>query len=182
MYYRNVICGLYYKHITIINDNSSVFNKWQVSLTDNTRVIIYNRNMFIIQATVYFNVSIMFFLPVLFFLNEIIYFCIIRSFLSLSLCHSVYHFIEMSIFKTIRSKALSKKLLENRPLNKCCYTKIVLLVDRSICWREDDAKLLEYERINAMKKIGLHSLDDWSMPTSIFPKVIISQLKEMVAG
>jgi hypothetical protein len=36
--------------------------------------------------------------------------------------------------------------------------------------------------MNAMKKIGLHSLDDWSMPTSIFPKVIISQLKEMVTG
>ncbi len=43
--------GLYNKHFTIINENSSIVNKWQVSLTDNTRVIIYDRNMFIIQAT-----------------------------------------------------------------------------------------------------------------------------------
>jgi hypothetical protein len=45
------IIGLYYKHITIANDDSSIINKWQVSLTDDTRVVIYNRNMFIIQAT-----------------------------------------------------------------------------------------------------------------------------------
>ncbi len=43
--------GLYYKHIMIINDDSSVVNKWRVSRSDDTRVVIYNRNMFIIQAT-----------------------------------------------------------------------------------------------------------------------------------
>jgi hypothetical protein len=43
--------GLYYKHIAIVNDDPSIINKWWVSHTDDTRVIIYNRNMFIIQAT-----------------------------------------------------------------------------------------------------------------------------------
>jgi hypothetical protein len=41
----------YYKHITIVNDNSGIVNKFETSLTDDARVIIYNRNMFIVQAT-----------------------------------------------------------------------------------------------------------------------------------
>jgi hypothetical protein len=43
--------GLYYKHITIINNDSSIINKFETSLTDDARVIIYNRHMFIEQAT-----------------------------------------------------------------------------------------------------------------------------------
>jgi hypothetical protein len=43
--------SLYYKPITIINDNSSVVNKLETSLTDDTRVINYNHHMFIVQAT-----------------------------------------------------------------------------------------------------------------------------------
>ncbi len=43
--------GLYYKHIMIVNDDSSIINMSLKSLTDDTRVIIYDRNMFIIQAT-----------------------------------------------------------------------------------------------------------------------------------
>ncbi len=43
-------CGLYYKHITIISDNSRVFNKFEASLTDDARVLIYDRHMFIVQA------------------------------------------------------------------------------------------------------------------------------------
>ncbi len=43
--------GLYYKHITIIYDNSSVVNKFEVSITDGARVIIYDHHMFIVQAT-----------------------------------------------------------------------------------------------------------------------------------
>jgi hypothetical protein len=42
--------GLFYKHITIVNDDSNIVNKWLKSLTDNLRVVIYNCNMFIIQA------------------------------------------------------------------------------------------------------------------------------------
>ncbi len=42
--------GLYYKPITIINDDSSVINQLETSLTDDARVIIYNRLMFIVQA------------------------------------------------------------------------------------------------------------------------------------
>ncbi len=42
--------GLYYKYITIVNDESSVVNMWRVSLTDDTRVTVYDRNTFIIQA------------------------------------------------------------------------------------------------------------------------------------
>ncbi len=54
-------CGLYYKHIKIVNDDSSVINKLQVSLTDYTRVIIYNRNLFIIQATGINDINLFFF-------------------------------------------------------------------------------------------------------------------------
>jgi hypothetical protein len=35
----------------IINDDSRVFNKLEASLTDNAGVVIYNRQMFIVQAT-----------------------------------------------------------------------------------------------------------------------------------
>ncbi len=44
-------CSLYYKHITILNDDSRVFNKLETSLTDNAKVIIYDCHMFIVQAT-----------------------------------------------------------------------------------------------------------------------------------
>ncbi len=43
--------GLYYKLILIVNDNSSIVSKWQASLIDDARVIIYNHKVFIIQAT-----------------------------------------------------------------------------------------------------------------------------------
>jgi hypothetical protein len=42
---------LYYKHMMIVNVNSSIVSKWSSKLIDDTRVIIYVRNMFIIQAT-----------------------------------------------------------------------------------------------------------------------------------
>jgi hypothetical protein len=35
----------------IINDDSSIVNKFGASLTDATGVVIYNRHMFIVQAT-----------------------------------------------------------------------------------------------------------------------------------
>jgi hypothetical protein len=47
------ISGLYYKPMTIINDDSRVINKLEASLTDNARVVIYDRHMFIVQATEY---------------------------------------------------------------------------------------------------------------------------------
>jgi hypothetical protein len=37
--------------MAIINDDPSVSNKFGASLTDNSRVVIYNRYMFIVQAT-----------------------------------------------------------------------------------------------------------------------------------
>jgi len=43
--------GLYYKHFTIVIDDCSVINKWWVSLTDDTRVVIHDRNVFKTQAT-----------------------------------------------------------------------------------------------------------------------------------
>jgi len=42
---NDLICVLYYKHITIITDNSSVVNKFEASLTDDARVIIYDCHM-----------------------------------------------------------------------------------------------------------------------------------------
>jgi hypothetical protein len=47
--FADQISGLYYKHITIINDDSSDISKWFESLIDDARVIIYDRNMFIVQ-------------------------------------------------------------------------------------------------------------------------------------
>jgi hypothetical protein len=35
----------------IVNDDSWVINKLEASLTDNARVVIYDRHMFIVQAT-----------------------------------------------------------------------------------------------------------------------------------
>ncbi len=43
--------GLYYKPTTIINDDSRVIAKLETSQTDDARVIIYDRHMFIVQAT-----------------------------------------------------------------------------------------------------------------------------------
>ncbi len=43
--------GLYYKHVTIINDASSDINKLKASPNDVARGVIYDRHMFIIQAT-----------------------------------------------------------------------------------------------------------------------------------
>jgi hypothetical protein len=37
----------------IVNDNPLVINKLETSLTDDTRVVIYDRHMFIVQATDY---------------------------------------------------------------------------------------------------------------------------------
>ena len=44
-------CGLYYKHTTIVHYASSVVNKLEALLIDDTRVIIYDRRVFIVQAT-----------------------------------------------------------------------------------------------------------------------------------
>ncbi len=41
---------MYYKRITIMNDDSSIINKIDASLTDDARVVIYDRHMFIVQA------------------------------------------------------------------------------------------------------------------------------------
>ncbi len=48
---RVKICGLYYKQMTIVNDDSRVASKRGYMLIDDTRVVIYDRNMFIMQAT-----------------------------------------------------------------------------------------------------------------------------------
>ncbi len=41
---------MYCEHITIVNDDSSVVNKFEASLTDDTRVVIDDHHMFIVQA------------------------------------------------------------------------------------------------------------------------------------
>ncbi len=45
--------GLYYKPITIVNADSSIINKLETSLTDDAGVIIYDRHIFIVEATSY---------------------------------------------------------------------------------------------------------------------------------
>ncbi len=42
---------LYYKHVTVVNDDSSVISKWSFKLIDDPRVVIYNHHRFILQAT-----------------------------------------------------------------------------------------------------------------------------------
>ncbi len=44
-------CSLYYKHITIVNYDFSIVNKFGASLTVDARVIIYDCPVFIVQAT-----------------------------------------------------------------------------------------------------------------------------------
>jgi hypothetical protein len=47
----SLICGLYYKPLMIVNDDSRDVNKLEASLTDDARVVIYDRHMFIEKAT-----------------------------------------------------------------------------------------------------------------------------------
>ncbi len=43
--------GLYYKHMMIVNYASGIINKLEALLTDDARVVIYDRHAFIAQAT-----------------------------------------------------------------------------------------------------------------------------------
>ncbi len=43
--------GMYYKPIMILDDDSSIVNKLEISLIDDARVIIYDRHMFTVEAT-----------------------------------------------------------------------------------------------------------------------------------
>ncbi len=45
--------------MTIVNDDSRVVNKLEASLTDNARVVIYDRHMFIVQATGHFTLQLL---------------------------------------------------------------------------------------------------------------------------
>ncbi len=45
-----LLCGLDYKHVTILNYASSGVNKLRASLNDDARVVIYDCHMFIEQA------------------------------------------------------------------------------------------------------------------------------------
>jgi hypothetical protein len=42
---------MYYKPMMIVNDDARIINKLDTSLTDDSRVIIYDCHMFIVQAT-----------------------------------------------------------------------------------------------------------------------------------
>ncbi len=44
-------CGLYYKHVPIVNDDSSIVSKCIFKLIDDPRGIIYDHHRFIMQAT-----------------------------------------------------------------------------------------------------------------------------------
>ncbi len=44
-------CGLYYKHMMIVNYASSIVNKLKALHNDDARVVIYDRHVFIVQAT-----------------------------------------------------------------------------------------------------------------------------------
>jgi hypothetical protein len=42
----------------VVNDNDRVVNKLETSLSDDAKVVIYDRHMFIVQATDYFTDSV----------------------------------------------------------------------------------------------------------------------------
>ncbi len=46
-----VICGLYYKHIMIVNYDSSIVNKFRASFTDDAWIVINDCHMFTVHAT-----------------------------------------------------------------------------------------------------------------------------------
>ncbi len=50
--YMQNFWGLYYKHMTIVNEDSIVIIKWSSKLIDAARGVIYDRHIFIVQATV----------------------------------------------------------------------------------------------------------------------------------
>ncbi len=50
-FFNYLVCGLFYKHTTIINYTSSNVNKLEALITDDARAVIYNRHVFIVQAT-----------------------------------------------------------------------------------------------------------------------------------
>jgi hypothetical protein len=50
--------GLYYKHSTVINDDSNIINKFEASIADDARVIIYDCHMFIVQATENYSIKV----------------------------------------------------------------------------------------------------------------------------
>ncbi len=43
--------GLYYEHVTFVNDDSSVVSMFSFKLTGDPRVVIYDCHRFIIQST-----------------------------------------------------------------------------------------------------------------------------------
>ncbi len=43
--------NMYYKPMMIVDDDFRVVNNLEASLTDDAKVVVYNRHMFIVQAT-----------------------------------------------------------------------------------------------------------------------------------
>ncbi len=48
---RTLTSGLYYKPMSIVNDDSRIITKLETSLTDDAGVVIYDCHIFIVQAT-----------------------------------------------------------------------------------------------------------------------------------
>ncbi len=48
---KTKLSGPYYKPIMIVNDDSSIVNELETSVIDDVRVVIYDRHMFVVQAT-----------------------------------------------------------------------------------------------------------------------------------
>jgi len=51
---------MYYVPMTIVNEDSRVIAKLETLLTDDARVIIYDRHMFIVQATGWIKKSVLY--------------------------------------------------------------------------------------------------------------------------
>jgi hypothetical protein len=49
--------GLYYKPMMIVNDDSRVVAKLETSLTDVARVVIYDRQMFIVYLKTFYDIG-----------------------------------------------------------------------------------------------------------------------------
>jgi hypothetical protein len=100
--------------MTILNDDSRAVNKLEASLTGDARVIIYDRQLFIVQATAHFYIENIIFL---FFKTSYLYEEVNCTEPSLSVSIPWLSQPSKGQFKTIDTESLQNRLL------KVCYVR-----------------------------------------------------------
>ncbi len=95
-----ITCGLYYKHVTIVNDDSSIVSEQSFQLVDDARGVIYDRYMFIIQATEVF-------------LGQMLGrpFEVNRSLKNIFIFYFVFHFLSRSLSQNVPTLKLTSSFI-----------------------------------------------------------------------